>query len=369
MTVLTAFWVDFSKTASVTRPLNPHGTLPEILVDNRPNPPRQVDRATIYKERPTYYFCYRLILLMYSIAFEYERSNMQSRLPQLVDDWNQERYYMVNYLKPLNINYKQIPCRKSPIAVSLMKGDRMLIVIRGTIWTEEWCKDFQYRWAKDHENLFPGHTHEGMYSVFVDFYKELEEEVEARKPAHVLITGHSLGAGLASMIGLRLENNLVHKPRVDVIGFGGPNTGDKAFDDVMQRTVNSRHLIFLGRGNYPNPALYTVGDITAQYTCEPYPGCDVLDTGPFGQWYKYVRPHNQVPFYAEEMPNPTKWNEVSNIRRFPSTKRIIASHVCSYMCWTSQAMGDLDSRCYFADEPGRPDLPQTYYCDVSQVPI
>lgn len=295
---------------------------------------------------------------------------MQYSLPGLVDDWDQERWYMVDYLKPRNINRIELKGRQSPIAVSMMKGDRMMIVIRGTIWTEEWFKDFQYKWAYDPENLFPGKTHEGMYSVFIDFYKNLEEEVEFKKPTHVLVTGHSLGAGLANMIGLRLENNMQHNMRVDVVGFGGPNTGDIEFAEVFRKTVNSRHLIFLGRGNQPHLHMYTAGDITAQYTCEPYPGCDVLATGPFGHFYHYIRPHNQVPFYPEEMPNPEKWNEVSNIRRIiPSTKGVIASHLCSYICWTSQAVGDLDSRCYFANEPGRPDLPQSYYCDVSQVPI
>lgn len=367
---MTAFWVDFSKTASTTRPMNPDGLLPQILRDHRPDPPRQVGRETIHVERPTYYYCYRLILLMYSIAFEYERSDMQSILPKLVEDWDRERWYMVDYLKQTNINWKNIPHRQSPIAVSMMKGDRMMIVIRGTIWTEEWCKDFQYRWADDEDGLFPGRTHEGMYSVFIDFYKGLEEEVESRQPAHVLVTGHSLGAGIANMIGLRLENSLQHKPRVDVIGFGGPNTGDTDFADIYRRTVNSRHLIFLGHGSSPNPNMYTAGDITAQYTCEPYPGCDVLATGPFGKTYKYVRPHNQVPFYPEEMPNPKTWNDIANIRRIiPSTKRVIASHICSYICWTSLAVGDLDSRCYFASEEGRPDLPQSYYCDVSQAPM
>lgn len=37
----------------------------------------------------------------------------------------------------------------------------MVVVIRGTIWREEWCKDFQYRWAQDDAKLFPGKTHGG----------------------------------------------------------------------------------------------------------------------------------------------------------------------------------------------------------------
>lgn len=32
-------------------------------------------------------------------------------------------------------------------------------------------------------------------------------------------------------------------------------------------------------------------------------------------------------------------------------------------------MGDLDSKCYFYHEPGRPDLPKEFYCDWSQVPL
>lgn len=134
-----------------------------------------------------------------------------------------------------------------------------------------------------------------MYSVFLDFYEELEAEVMAQRPKHIFVTGHSLGAGLANMIGLRLQNSLDYTPdRVDVIGFGGPNTGDEAFTEAFRTSVNSRHVIFLGHGREPDRGKYTAGDICAQYTCEAYPGCDVLDTGPSGTWYHYVRPHNQV---------------------------------------------------------------------------
>lgn len=221
-------------------------------------------------------------------------------------------------------------------------------MIRGTIWREEWCKDFMYRWAKDDAHLFPGRTHggwvpcvglgcsvvfecgggigswrvlnacrlnapalthhnhpitpklkshaptEGMYSVFVDFYQELEAEVMAKRPTHIFVTGHSLGAGLANMVGLRLQKSLDYTPGVDVVSFGGPNTGDEEFAEAFRQGVNSRHIIFLGHGAEPDPAKYTAGDICAQYTCESYPGCDILDTGPNGAWYHYVRPHNQV---------------------------------------------------------------------------
>ena len=134
-----------------------------------------------------------------------------------------------------------------------------------------------------------------MYSVLLDFYEELEAEVQARRPVHIFVTGHSLGAGLANMIGLRLQQRLDYTPRVDVVGFGGPNTGDAEFAEAFRTGVNSRHVIFLGRGSAgPDAGLYTAGDVCAQYTCEAYPGCDVLGTGPSGTWYPYVRPHNQV---------------------------------------------------------------------------
>ena len=118
---MTAVWIDFSKTSSTTRPLNPQGVLPEVLADNRPNPPKEVDRATIYKERPTYYYCYRLILLLYSIAFEYETSGMRSALPQMLDNWHSQKYYMVKYFRAKPLIHRDPP-KRSPIAVSMLKG-------------------------------------------------------------------------------------------------------------------------------------------------------------------------------------------------------------------------------------------------------
>lgn len=200
--MLTALWVDFSRTSSKTTPNNPDSSLPRRLKDNRPNPPRRVDQATILAERPTYYFCYRLILLLYAITFEYDEARMQMELPQLMPDWGGQRWYMVRYLKPRRLRLPNAPKRLSPIATSMMRGashriawycvvlhacmhagmhraaalvpslesnpnnapqpntgEEMVVVIRGTIWREEWCKDFQYRWAEDDAHLFPGMTH------------------------------------------------------------------------------------------------------------------------------------------------------------------------------------------------------------------
>lgn len=123
-TVLTALWVDFSRTSSDTVPLNPDGSLPQRLADHRPDPPRRVDQATILRERPTYYFCYRLILLLYAAAFEYDsRWTPAAELPQqLLPDWGAQRYYDVKYLKPRRLRMPNAPKRVSPIAVSMMKG-------------------------------------------------------------------------------------------------------------------------------------------------------------------------------------------------------------------------------------------------------
>ena len=120
--MLTALWVDFSRTSSKTTPHNPDGFLPRRLKDNRPDPPRRVDQATILAERPTYYFCYRLILLLYAITFEYDEARMQMELPQLMPDWGQQRWYTVKYLKPRRLRLPNAPKRLSPIATSMMRG-------------------------------------------------------------------------------------------------------------------------------------------------------------------------------------------------------------------------------------------------------
>jgi hypothetical protein len=132
--VLTALWVDFSRTSSTTVPLNPDGSLPHKLADHRPNPPRRVDQATIYRERPTYYFCYRLILLLYAVTFEYDSHRMRMELPQLLPDWGDQRWYHVNYLKPRRLRMPNAPKRISPIAASMMKG-----AWDEVCWCFVWC--------------------------------------------------------------------------------------------------------------------------------------------------------------------------------------------------------------------------------------
>lgn len=127
-TVLTALWVDFSRTSSMTTPKNPDGSLPRRLKDHRPNPPRRVDQATILAERPTYYFCYRLILLLYAITFDYDEARMQMELPQLLPDWGHQRWYHVKYLKPRRLRLPNAPKRLSPIATSMMRGAFLVAV-------------------------------------------------------------------------------------------------------------------------------------------------------------------------------------------------------------------------------------------------
>lgn len=203
------------------------------------------------------------------------------------------------------------------------------------------------------------------------------QEVRALQPREILVTGHSLGAGLAIYLGHVLQNRMAADwplDRVDVVGFGGPNPGDQEFVDSYSATVNARHVLFVGEGA-GDPAVerkFVLGDVVAQYTCGPYPACDSIGTGPSGGTYEYARPRSQVPFAAGDMNNSQRWHSLTNLyhgeSRIPSFRRIIAAHVCSYLCWTAGAVGDPADHCHFRDDK-RTDIPQEFLCDTSSVSL
>ena len=111
------------------------------------------------------------------------------------------------------------------------------IVFRGTINSEEWIQDFNYNQDVFQKNekvkqqramflrnteVFP-HVHNGFLNVYNNFREKLVSKLQELNPTQILLSGHSLGAGVSTICGLDLKlmgyNTIVYN-------FASPRVGD-----------------------------------------------------------------------------------------------------------------------------------------------
>ena len=97
-------------------------------------------------------------------------------------------------------------------------------------------------------SVLEGRVHTGFRIAYDSVAKEIEESVLKLKDLPLYITGHSLGAALATVATQRLE----HNPRIrEIIAacytFGSPRVGDKHYDiefkSPIYRVVNTTDVV------------------------------------------------------------------------------------------------------------------------------
>ena len=135
-------------------------------------------------------------------------------------------------------------------AVVLGDGDKVIVAFRGTQPTnlQDWVTDVQ-------AVLVPGPAgmvHKGFRNALDLVHQRVREAVGALQDRgqSLWVTGHSLGAGLATLFvaKLRFEED---KPVYGLYTFGQPRTGDRSFarafdtdfKDLMFRFVNNSDIV------------------------------------------------------------------------------------------------------------------------------
>lgn len=111
------------------------------------------------------------------------------------------------------------------------KGDTLLISFRGTDSLKDWKTDFKF-WKK----RIPYGNHLSkirVHSGFMDAYQDKCVRGQIHKVitcdiSNIYVTGHSLGAALATLCALDLQYNFPDK-FYEVTLFGCPRVGNKAF--------------------------------------------------------------------------------------------------------------------------------------------
>ena len=86
-------------------------------------------------------------------------------------------------------------------------------------------------------------VHRGFQLQYISIRQQMRdcitEKCDYYRPKRVLITGHSLGAALASLCALDLTLNPVeHLSKIQVVTIGSPRVGNDKFAEFFDATVN-----------------------------------------------------------------------------------------------------------------------------------
>ncbi|WIA35276.1 hypothetical protein OEZ86_003735 [Tetradesmus obliquus] len=228
-----------------------------------------------------------------------------------------------------------------PMYAVLKSGDgkQLAVVIRGTRTAVEWQVDMTYVQTKDAS--YPGLVSKGFSFGAALLWPALEsillKEVVQGGVTDVTISGHSLGAALATLLAYRaqvlLDDKLAAagKPLVAVgaLLFAPPNVGSDAFVADFNKRVNARRIAFQW-------------DIIPQVPCAPRmmacQGSIFTTALPGISSWNYAPVGGDITLTAAGMPvQPQAWQKLETINGCRILPWAIATHVCSYPCFYSKS--------------------------------
>lgn len=132
-------------------------------------------------------------------------------------------------------------------------SDNIWISFRGTLSSKEWTQDFTYQ----QESMFQkqavkqlsldflrtasgkvANVHKGFVDVYMKFRDDLSstlQKLDPNKNKKIIISGHSLGAAIATMVGADLVQSGYQD--VGVYNFASPRVGDQTFADFVDNEL------------------------------------------------------------------------------------------------------------------------------------
>lgn len=126
--------------------------------------------------------------------------------------------------------------------------DIAYVIFRGTLRINEWMQDFTYGQEVFPSKLVnkkqvqlnflrdvsvPPNVHMGFLEVYENLRDDLITKLQEIKPKEIIVSGHSLGAGVATICGLDIVRLDCCKNTI-VYNFASPRVGDKIFADLVK---------------------------------------------------------------------------------------------------------------------------------------
>jgi hypothetical protein len=143
--------------------------------------------------------------------------------------------YIDDIIKNWGINYK-LMILDSLVYMIFYNQDHLFIVFKGTTSFKEVISNIDFIQIDDSYNI-PGKIHRGFHNIIlnnnvIESIKEtLDNILSSIENVPIIITGHSLGAALATIFYAYISPVY---DTVELITFGSPRVGDKEFSEKIK---------------------------------------------------------------------------------------------------------------------------------------
>jgi predicted lipase len=222
----------------------------------------------------------RITMLVYNYGemFQVENSDetIEAFVTKLSNDINDLKISETRKQALIDIS-KNIPsgkvCRfftdkKTDLQVGITLNDkdkRICVVFRGSESSTDWYYDLQVRKMCLRDEIM---VHSGFYhqlcstGVLNDIIDEVKTQLTAHPDYNIFVTGHSLGAALATMFGYLLSYTVDDK--ITVVSFASPRVGNASWKKSFEEKANLEHYRITNNRDivtaFPNYKYKHVGD-------------------------------------------------------------------------------------------------------------
>ncbi|KAG1678060.1 hypothetical protein FOA52_000856 [Chlamydomonas sp. UWO 241] len=227
-----------------------------------------------------------------------------------------------------------------PFATVILNESMLVVLVKGTQTKWEWLQDFTYGFANTSGTPLSGMggIHEGFAKIALTLFEGLKPILDTRvihgDTFAVAIAGHSLGAGVSTVLSLLMADYIdkalpgPSRIKVDAFLFAPPNAGDVEFNKIQAARVNlpcaPEMMTCPASAGLPN----TMGP-DGNVTSLPY--------GP---------QRGQVLLTPRDMPfQPKDWECFASLNPDQAIAFLRATHICSYMCATSPYVNEKTNWC------------------------
>ncbi|KAG1664934.1 hypothetical protein FOA52_004456 [Chlamydomonas sp. UWO 241] len=328
--------------------------LPHPLVDLRPVPHNIMSKSVEWRtEGAVYFWMFRTLVnfAMWAPCMVGDNAASLNRAQPVPPGWEAlDTLWLTeatNASGPFEI----------PFATVHMRDAMLVVLVKGTQTEYEWRQDFTYGFANTSGTPLSGKggMHEGFAMIALTLFEGLKPILDAHvvrgRASAVAIAGHSLGAGVSTILSLLMADYIdeaVRGPvriKVDAFLFAPPNAGDAEFNRLQAARVNVRSLVY-------------VHDIIPQLPCAPgmitCPASSGMPNtmGTNGDILSlpYRPQHGQVLLTPHDMPfEPKAWECFASMEPSEMAAFLMATHNCAYMCATSAFVQDADNNCLLSN--------------------
>lgn len=133
------------------------------------------------------------------------------------------------------------------LGYALRSEQANIIVFRGSQTLNDWITNIQ---ARQENYVLNGVTKGRVHRGFLTFYNNLEKQIQSvykllNPNVPLYLTGHSLGAVLASLTALNMANtSFKAKSQVRLYTYASPRIGDPTFTQFFNTTVPNTYRVF-----------------------------------------------------------------------------------------------------------------------------